>query len=170
LLISVHLHAGEPERLELADSKVGLSAQEGWAIKKQDGETSIFPPDQPAKGSPSRIHLVWPRTEEKTLEQALEAEIASITKRWPGSGNSREHFKGSVPVVTVSGMQGLRADFYFEQTINGVSTKYYEILKYYFRNDDGRVFKVCVHVYGDEKKLEKIEAFILNNLTPTANN
>ena len=169
LVFNVHLHAVETANLALTESNIILSAPKGWVVKKQNGEVSIFSSDQPAKGSPARIHIVRPRNDEKSLEQAIEAEISLITERSPGSGNSREHYKGIVPVNTVSGIKGLRADFYFEQTTNEITTKRYHIVKYYFLDETDRIFKVCAHIYGDEQKQKTFEALILNNLAPEAN-
>lgn len=164
LLLHAQLYAEDTASLKLPDSAITLRAPTDWAIRKMYGDLSLFPPDNPEQGSPSRIHIIRTREAADSLQEAIEAELDSITKRSPGSGNSREHYKGSVAVKTASGIQGLRADFYFEVTRDGITTKRYQVLKYYFLDEKGKVFKICAHIYGDEAKFKRYESLILDNL------
>jgi hypothetical protein len=168
LLLTGHLHALEPRELALPDSKITLSAPDGWDIKKFK-DTSIYPPTQPAHSSQSRMHLETLRKAADSLEAAVEAEIDSITERSPESCNARKAYKGSVPVKTDSGIVGLRADFYTEHTVDGITVKRYQIAKYYFKDEAGKIFRVCAHVYGDEPRMKMFEAAILANLKTSTN-
>lgn len=163
LLLTGQLVADEARELTLPNSKITLDAPDGWNIKKFN-DTSIYPPTQPAHSSQSRIHLETIRNASKSLKVAVESEIDSITERSPESSNARRAYKGSVPVRTASGIVGLRADFYTEHTVEGVTVKRYQIAKYYFQDEAGKIFKVCAHVYGDEERMKMFEATILTNL------
>jgi len=154
LLLSVQLRADEAKQLVLPDSRIILSTPDGWDIKEGFGDTSIYPPTQPAHSSQSRIHLLTLRKDAESLEAAVKAEIDSITERSPKSSNARGDYKGSVPVKTASGIVGLRADFYTEQTINGATVKRYQIVKYYFRDEANKIVKVCAHIYGDKRRCQ----------------
>lgn len=128
LLFSVHIHANETARLELPDSGITLIAPDGWVLKKEYGELSIYSPNQPAQGLQSRIHLVRLRDGEESLEAAIQKEIDGVTKKHPESSNARGNYKGSVPVKTASGIAGLRAEFYTEETKDSVTIKYHTVL------------------------------------------
>jgi hypothetical protein len=168
LLLTGHIFADEPRQLTLPDSKFILSAPDGWDIKKFD-DISIYPPIDPTHSSQSRIHLETLSKRSESLKDALEAEINSITERSPESSNARRTYKGSVPVKTASGLEGLRADFYTEHKVDEVTVKRYQIIKYYFHDEDGRIIKVCSHVYGDEERMKEFDAIIMKNLRSRAN-
>jgi len=171
--------------LSLPDSKVILTVSGGWTVKDKDREIGIYPPDQsakellaaiaaravphvafdqPAKKPRFRIHLSRYLESETTLQSAIDAEIDRITARglkWMGqSSNDRKNYKGSNPVRTQSGMDGLRADFYDDRA----GTRRYSIVKYYFFDESGRIFRVCSHVYGDEARFKEHEQIILSGL------
>jgi hypothetical protein len=148
LLLTGHLHALEPRELALPDSKITLSAPDGWDIKKFK-DTSIYPPTQPAHSSQSRMHLETLRKAADSLEAAVEAEIDSITERSPESSNARKA--------------------YTEHTVDGITVKRYQIAKYYFKDEAGKIFRVCAHVYGDEPRMKMFEAAILANLKTSTN-
>lgn len=168
LLLTGHLQALEPRELALPDSKITLSAPDGWDIKKFN-DTSIYPPTQPAHSTQSRIHLETVRNAAESLEAAVEAEIELITERSPESSNARKAYKGSIPVKAASGLVGLRADFYTEQTVDEVTVKHYQVIKYYFQDEAGKMFKVCAHVYGNEERMKNFEETILQNLNINTN-
>lgn len=163
LLLAGLLHAEEAKKLKLADTKVTLTAPEGWEVKKLS-DTSIYPPTQPAGSTQSRIHLEALRNAADSLKAAVEAEIDSITKRNPESSNARKAYRGSEPVKTAAGLVGLRADFYTQQAVDEATVKYHHIVKYYFHDDSGKIFKICAHVHGDDKRMKMFEEAILANL------
>ena len=163
MIFSAHLWAEETLLLNLEDSDINLIVPPTWEVKKMGGELSMCPAAKVNENSQRRIHLERPRIAADSLEEAIEAEIDSITKRWPKSSNTREDYKGSVPVTTSSGLKGLRADFYY-----GDTQKNYLILKYYFLDEHRKAFKVCTHIYGDEAKFKEYESLILNNLVTNA--
>ena len=163
LLFTGQLVADEARELTLPNSNITLDAPDGWNIKKFN-DTSIYPPTQPTHSSQSRIHLETIRNAAESPKVTVETEIDLITERSPDSSNARRAYKGSVPVKTASGIVGLRADFYTEHTVEGVTVKRYRIVKYYFQDEAGKTFKVCAHVYGDEKRMKMFEATILTNL------
>ncbi len=90
-------------------------------------EFSRVPTDQEDKKftAPNSLQKV-PRPRRFAFEEALQTEIDSVTAKWPGSGNTREHFKGSDAAKTAPGLDGLRADFCY-----GENEKNYLILEYY---------------------------------------
>lgn len=157
--------AFEPVILELPDSKILLKVPAGWVIKNVNGESGIYPQDQPAKGLQNRLHFTRLRENAETLEAAIESEINGIAERFPGSSGDRSHYKGSSPVKTSSGIQGLRADFHTESTNESGIIRHYLIVKYYFYDESGQIFKVCAHIYGDEARFRMFNEFIVNNLT-----
>jgi hypothetical protein len=159
LLLNVQIRADEAKQLELPDSNIILAVPNTWELKKVGQEFSMFPTEQKGQNSQRRIHLRRSRIAADSLEGAIQAEIDSITKKWPESSNTREHFKGSVPVKTASGLEGLRADFYY-----GDTKKNYLVLKYYFFDEERKIFEVCAHIYGDETQFKEFEAIILSNL------
>ena len=163
LFLAGQLVAEEARELTLPNSMITLNAPDGWNIKKFD-DIGIYPPNQPAHSSQSRIHLETIRNAAESLKVAVESEIDSITERSPESSNARRAYKGSVPVETASGIVGLRADFHTEHTVEGVTVRRYQIAKYYFQDEAGKIFKVCAHVYGDEERMKMFEATILANL------
>ncbi len=188
LVLFLSLCAGfaeEPTFLSLPDSRVILTLSQGWTVKDQDGQIGMYPPDQPAKELISAIaarplpHVVFdppakkPRSKihlsrylesETTLQSAIDAEIDRITERglkWRGqSSNDRTNYKGSTPVQTQSGLAGLRADFYDDRE----SRRTHSIVKYYFFDEAGRIFRVCSHVYGDDNRFREQEQIILRGL------
>ncbi len=164
MLLTGQSVAEKTRKLTLPHSQITLDAPVGWKIKKAN-DTSIYPPTQAIVSSQSRIHLVTIRNATKSLELAVDSKIDLITERSPGSSNSRSAYKGSIPVQTASGLVGLRADFYTEHIVEGVTVKRYQIAKYYFQDEAGKIFKVCAHVYGDDERMKLFEATILKNLT-----
>lgn len=156
----------EPAFLSLPDSKVILEGPDGWTIKDKDGEIGMYSPDQPAKGLKSRIHISRYLEKEKTLEAAIDAEIDRVTARAPkwGSSNDRRSYKGSTPIKTESGMQGLRADFYNDLPTDNQHGRFYNIIKYYFFDEGGKIFRVCSHVYGDESRFKEYDQAIIEGL------
>lgn len=175
--------AEEPTFVSLPNSRVILTATGGWTVKEKNGEIGIYPPeqrakdlisaiaarpvphvvfDQPAKKPRTKIHLTRYRESETTLQAAIDAEIDRITARSPqwGSSNDRRSYKGSTPIRTQSGMDGLRADFYQEDA----GKRRHTIVKYYFFDESGKIFRVCSHVYGDEARFKENEAIILSGL------
>jgi hypothetical protein len=166
LFFSVHLNAEEPSTLVLADSNIELNGTNGSVFTRQDGEIAIYLDGEPFKNTSGRIHLERLNKDAESLEAAVTREIDSITERSPDSTNARKNFKGTVAVKTTSGILGLRADFYVEDA----TTKRYLIVKYYFRDEADKIFKVCAHIYGDEEKFKAYNAFILNNLAAKPNN
>lgn len=175
--------AEEPTFLSLPNSRVIFTASGGWTVKDKDGETGMYPPerrakdlisaiaarpvphvvfDQPAKKPRTKIHLSRYLEGETTLQAAIDAEIDRITERSPkwGSSNDRRSYKGSASIRTQSGMDGLRADFY-EDDAGG---RRHAIVKYYFFDESGKIFRVCSHVYGDEAHFKEHEQIILNGL------
>ena len=161
--------ASEPTFLSLPDSKIILSVPKGWTVKDKDGEIGMYSPDQPAKGLPRRPHISRYLEKEKTLEAAIDAEINRVTAKAPywGSGCDRRSYKGSTPIKTKSGMQGLRADFYSDEpqgSPNGPLARRYTIVKYYFFDEAGKIFRVCSHVYGDESRFKEYDQAIIEGL------
>jgi len=153
----------EPAFLSLPDSKIILSVPEGWTVKDKrdkDGDVGMYSPVPPAKGLPSRIHLSRYLKADRTLQAAIDAEIDRITERGP-SGNDRSSYKGSTPIKTDSGMQGLRADFYYDEPRGH---RYYTIEKYYLFDENGKIFKACAHVYGDESRFKEYDEAIIEGL------
>jgi len=157
--------ASKPAFLTLPDSKIILEGPDGWTIKDRDGEIGLYSPDQPPKGLPNRIHFSR-RPDDKTLQGAIDSEIDKVTARSPawGSGCDRRSYKGSTPVETASGIKGLRADFYSDLPADNQHGRYYSIIKYYFFDEGGNVFRVCAHIYGDTTRFETFEKTILNGL------
>jgi len=154
--------AAEPTFLSLPDSKIILSVPEGWTVKDKNNEIGIYGPDQPEKGQQSKIHLSRYQESDTTLQAAIESEIDRISARSPkwGSSNDRRSYKGSAPIETQSGMNGIRADFYDDVA----GTRRHSIVKYYFFDEAGKIFRVCSHVYGDEARFKEYEQVILGGL------
>jgi len=151
-----------PAFLSLPDSKIILSVPKRWTVKDQrdkDGDVGMYSPDQPAKGLPSRIHLARYSEADRTLQSAIDSEIDRITARGP-SGNDRRSYKGSTPIKTDSGMQGKRADFYNDEP----QGRFYSIVKYYFFDENGKIFRICAHVYGDESRFKDYDQAIIEGL------
>jgi len=155
--------SGESIFLALPDSDIMLLVPEGWAINDRNGEIGMYSPDQPPKGLPSRIHLSRVKNDSASLEAAIQTEIDGITSRSPawGSSNDRRSYKGSYPITTKSGISGLRADFYYDEP----GGRRYTIVKYYFFDEHGTIFRVCAHIGGDEKRFKAYENAILSGLT-----
>lgn len=166
IFLSFHcLSASESRFLALEHSDVILECPDSWTIKDKDGEIGLYSPAQPPKGLPNRIHFSR-RPDDKTLQGAIDSEIDKVTASSPawGSGCDRRSYKGSIPVETVSGMKGLRADFYTEIPDDKGGGRRYGIIKYYFFDENGNVFRVCAHIYGDSSRMEMYEITILNGL------
>jgi|GEM_PF-3031469 len=155
----------KPAFLSLPNSKIILAGPDGWTIKDRDGEIGLYSPDQPPKGLPNRIHFSR-RPDDKTLQGAIDSEIDKVTARSPawGSGCDRRSYKGSTPVVTASGIKGLRADFYSDLPADNQRGRYYSIIKYYFFDEGGKIFRVCSHVYGDESRFKVYDQAIIAGL------
>ena len=175
--------AEEARFLSLPDSTVILRVSGGWVVKDKNGDVGIYPPeqrakelianlavravphvafDQPAKKPRTKIHLSRYHGPESSLQAAIDAEIDRVTARSPkwGSSNDRRSYKGSTPIRTQSGMDGLRADFYDDDAGN----RRHSIVKYYFCDESGKIVRVCSHVYGDEARFKENEEIILNGL------
>ena len=112
---------------------------------------------------PNRIHLVRIRNAAASLQEEIDAEIDRVTKRSPewGSSCDRRTYKGSTPIRTASGMEGLRADFWYDYPAG----RSYVIEKYYFFDQKGKMFKVCSHIGGDQKRFESFETAIVKGLS-----
>ena len=167
LLLALHFsHAEEPTCITLPSAHVVLQLPTGWTIKERGEEIGIYSPDQPEKGLPNRVHLSEYLYPEKTLQEAIEAEINRITARSPkwGSSNDLSNYKGSTPIQTKSGMAGLRANFYIELEKDGSKERQYSIVKYYFFDKAGKIFRVCAHVYGDESRFRTYDEVIIEGL------
>lgn len=151
----------EPDFLSLPGSKVILAVPEGWTVREKGGEMGMYSPDQNAKGLRSRIHLARCPAGEKTPQKAIDGELDRVTAKSPewGSSCDRAHYKGSTPIETKSGIRGLRADF-----SNGASDGECAIVKYYFPDERGEIFRVCAHVYGGEARFREYERVIVDGL------
>lgn len=155
--------SAEEKLINLAGSRIVLASPESWTIKTMGAEVGTYAPEVVKKGRPpARIHFARVKGEVKTLQEAIDAEIDKITSRSPGQSSScdRQSYKGSAPVRTKSGIEGLRADFWSE----GPAGRSYAIVKYYFFDEAGKPFKVCSHVYGDQRRFEAFESVILDGL------
>lgn len=155
-----------PSFLSLPDSNIALRVPVGWTIMNKDEEIGMYSLDQPAKGPRSRIHFSRDKNGSTSLESAIETEIDRITKRSPawGSSNDRRSYKGSTAITTDSGLTGMRANFYYDEP-NG---RQYTIVKYYFFDEHGRIFRVCAHIGGDETRFKLYDHAILSGLTSAA--
>lgn len=156
--------AAEGAAVCLPASNVVLTAPDGWTVRSENGEASISPPEQPDSRLRRRIHLSLVAVKSPSLEEAAIAEIERITQRAPkwGSSNDWRSFKGCVPVRTESGISGIRAGFW-EDSPQGHQ---FSIVKYYFRDEKGRIFRVCAHIYGGETDFVRFESAILKGLGP----
>lgn len=148
--------------LSLPASQVILTAPDGWTIRSEEGGASLYPPEQPGPRQKRRIHFRLVPGEPPSLEEAALAEVERITQRGPkwGSSNDWRSFKGCVPVRTASGLSGLRAGFW-EESPQG---RRFAIVKYYFRDEKGRIFCVCAHIHGGETDFVLMESAILGGL------
>lgn len=145
----------------LCGAELSLPAE--WKVETTDGQQLLMPPEQPKKGLQRKIHLVRVKDQQvSSLQSASDAETASIVARgqnWQGEGY-RKSYRGSKTVTTKSGLEGLRSDFGEDSS----GTPRYHIIKYYFRNADGEIFKVCAHVYGPQATLEEFDQLIRDGL------
>lgn len=148
--------------IELPDSRVRLSTSDGWSIKDKKGEIGIYPSEQSPDQPSIRIHFARIQTDATSLQEAIDKEIDRVTEHSPkwGSSCDRRSYKGSIAVRTVSGMEGLRANFWYDHPTG----RRYVILKYYFFDEHGKIFKVCSHIEGDQKRFEQFESAILKGL------
>lgn len=155
--------ASEPAHLSLPGSNVLLAIPEGWSVGDKDGETAMYSPGRSSKNFQNSIHLVRDREPDKTLQDAIDSEIDRVTARAPkwGSSTSRSSYRGSTPFQAESGISGLRADFFYDDAQQG---RQYMILKYYFFDENGKIFKVCSHVFGDEARFKEFEQAIRSGL------
>jgi len=136
-----------------------------WKVEERGGITyhRIEPPeDHQDKHSHRKIHLGRPKVDTVTPEQAAKDEMANIDQRSQGqpSSNGSLDFRGLTPIKTKSGIEGVKADFAHETregTIHG-------IVKYYFRDQDGKVVRVCAHVYGGYLLDQQYEKLIVDRL------
>lgn len=154
--------AAEDAVLSLAASRVILTAPDGWTIRSEEGRESLHPPEQAGSRSQRRIHFRLVPGDPPSLDEAALAEVERITQRGPkwGSSNDWRSFKGCVPVRTASGLPGLRAGFW-EESPQG---RRFSIVKYYFRDEKGRIFCVCAHIHGGETDFVRMESAILKGL------
>ena len=162
ILLTVGLLRVHAAEIQDGDTGVVLAAPASWQESFGEKEVSLVPPDdRQSTQSRRRIHLAIPASPAGTLEEEMSAEMDRIEARWgPGTSNSRQKFLGAVGVRTKSGIGGIRASF-GDITTSG---KNYGIIKYYFRHRDGSIFKVCVHVYGDQSLADEYDAIIMNGL------
>ena len=158
--------AAEPTFLSLPGSSIILTAPNKWTIVDKDEEIGMYSPDQASQGLQSRIHLSRYLDEDKSLQGAIQAEIDRVTAKSPywGSGCDRLRYKGNTPVETISGIKGLRANFYSDFEEDHLKRRAYTIVKYYFFDEYARIFRVCSHVYGDESQFKKFDQAILEGL------
>lgn len=142
---------------------VSLTALPPWEEMPVEGGKYLIPlPDGDRASKMRKIHLVVPREQAKTLEEALDQEIASIDQRPHQTpyGNGRKNFLGATSFRTESGIEGLCALF----GRKGEDGTHYDINKYYFRHKDGSIFKVCAHVYGDQPLAGEYDRIIKQGL------
>ena len=118
--------------------------------------------DQPARKPCIKIHLSRYQGPETTLQTAIDAEIDRITARSPKweLSNDRRSYKGITSIRTQSGMNGLRTDFYEDDA----GSRRRSIVKYYFFDGSGRIFRVCSHVYGDVARFQENDEIVLKGL------
>ncbi len=163
LVSAAAVFGAEPASLNLPDSNILLRIPDGWTVKERNGEMGIYSADQPSKGPPSRIHFSRSKEAATDLQGAIDSEIERISELSPkwGSSNDRQSYKGSVHVKTDSGLTGLRADFYYDEPRG----RRYTIVKYYFFDEAGKIFRVCAHVGGGEVRFKAYEQTVLRGLS-----
>lgn len=157
----------QPKRVMTGEG-LALSVPDDWIWKVEEIEGKQYqriqpPEDQQDKHSHRKIHLGRPKVDTVTPEQAAKDEMASIDERSHGrpSSNGSLDFRGLTTIKTKSGIEGVKADFAndtSEGTIHG-------IVKYYFRDRDGRVVRVCAHVYGGYLLDQQYEKLIVDRLS-----
>ena len=133
-------------------------------MKETNNEKALAPPEQRQNNQSRRkIHIVIPRERFNSLEDAMNQEMDHIDTRQHASpfyGNGRKSFIQADQFQTDSGIVGLRAYF---GTKDGKEI-YYEINKYYFLHQDGSIFKVCAHVYGNQLIADEFDEIIKKGL------
>ncbi|HEX8373396.1 MAG TPA: hypothetical protein VF585_11485, partial [Chthoniobacterales bacterium] len=142
------------------DLNVSIASPAGWELKMHGDKPALFPSTDRSEGiSGRRVHITTVRAQGVTLEEAVQREIDRVTARSPARGSSadKKRFVGATPVRTLSGIEGLKAEF------GGGGN--YTINKFYFRHHDGRMFTVCAHVYSNRAVAEEIEKITLEGLS-----
>lgn len=151
-----------PLHVSLPESRAILLAPPGWRLEPYWNLSGIAPTEK-IKGSLGRkIHLQKVKDSPQSLQEAIDAELDRVTAQSGprGSYNDRRAYKGSMPVKTASGLEGLHAMFWSD----GPGGPRYFVEKYYFYDANHRVFKVCSHIYGDQAEYERFEKAILDGL------
>ncbi|GAT33071.1 hypothetical protein TSACC_21476 [Terrimicrobium sacchariphilum] len=151
-----------PLHVSLPDSRAVLLAPPGWRLEPYWNLNGIAPPEKTKSSLTRKIHLQPVKGTPQSLQAAIDAELDRITEQSGprGSYNDRRAYKGSVPVKTASGLEGLHATFYGEMP----EGRRYFVEKYYFHDANHRVFKVCAHIYGSEAEFARFERAILDGL------
>lgn len=165
-LLSCFLVAAEIDFVDLPERDVRLTAPAGWVVKERHTEIGIYPPDQPSKGLPRRIHLSTQDEAGDTIQDIVNRVFDNATerekKRRPGSEDYLR--KDVTPVRTQSGVDGLRAIFYDVPQGDDTQEPHFSIVYYFFRDSRGGHFRVCSHVYGNQETFRRFEHAILNGL------
>lgn len=151
-----------PLHVSLPESHAVLLAPSGWRLEPFWNLSGIAPSEKTKSSLTRKIHFQTVRGSPQSLQEAIDAELDRLTElSGPrGSYNDRRAYKGSVPVKTASGLEGLHATFYGE-TPEG---RRYFVEKYYFFDTSHRVFEVCAHIYGGQAEFERFERAIVEGL------
>lgn len=151
-----------PLHIALTESQVVLLAPPGWRLEPYWNLSGIAPLEKTKPSLRRMIHLQRVVGSPQSLQEAIEAELDRITQisGARGSYNDRRSYKGSMPVKTASGLEGVHAMFWSD----GPKGPRYFVEKYYFFDSNHHVFKVCAHIYGGQAEYERFEKAILDGL------
>lgn len=162
---------GFAETLSTERSGAELAVPAGWTLRTDSVDPTIpafIAPDSEAdeKKPKHKIHIRWPDPGLKaaTLDEAVQHSIDMIEAHNPPHGSSadRNAFLGTTPVKTAGGLEGLVAEFGYKTKDGSIQ---YSINKFYFKNNQGEIFCVCAHIYGDRNQADAYQEIILKNLT-----
>ncbi len=151
-----------PLHVCLPESRAVLLAPPGWRLEQYWNVSGIAPSENTKASRNRKIHFQTVKGAPQSLQEAIDAEIDRVTQISSprGSYNDRRSYKGSMPVKTASGLEGLHAMFWSD----GPEGPRYLVEKYYFFDANHHVFKVCAHIYGGQTEYERFEKAILDGL------
>ncbi|MFT4175986.1 MAG: hypothetical protein QM627_04965 [Luteolibacter sp.] len=164
LAITVLAHA-QDTALKLEGIQATLTTPENWKIGTLENKPVLVPKTQTTpRSTRQHIHFVISRHQADTLEDAMNAEINSITERSPNSSNAKTYFIDAIPLKTRSGVEGILARFAYPQESG--KERLFTNQKFYFRDASGKIVTVCMHVWGDEAAEARYRQLLVENLVP----
>ena len=145
----------------LSDNSLAFDHPDRWLEIESQGFSVFVPPEDLLRGHQKRrIHFSSIISPEVSLRTEAFAEMDRMTQRDPRSSNARLGFIDLTHVQCESGLRGMRADYGWKRGNEIVHT----IVKYYFLDQNGKMFKMCAHVYGGKEKRDEYEGYILRGL------